>query len=133
MTEAQQTSFRALVRKLEPTEFHHGDCVGADEDANIIVMAEFLQEVAFHFHPCTLENKRAHCEELGIYPNLTIHPVKLPLERNDDIVRTCSILIITPNEPEEIQRSGTWATYRYAKKYKKKIYVIKPDGSIHEE
>ena len=38
------------------------------------------------------------------------------------------ILIATPKEKEEQLRSGTWATIRYAKKTKKIVFLVYPDG-----
>lgn len=52
-------------------------------------------------------------------------------KRNHDIVDATEWLIATPKKFEEI-RSGTWATVRYAKKVKKPVTIIWPDGSIEE-
>jgi outer membrane protein insertion porin family len=55
-----------------------------------------------------------------------------PLDRNRAIVDSCDVLIACPKGPEE-QRSGTWATVRYARKQKKRIVIIWPDGEVTEE
>lgn len=47
------------------------------------------------------------------------------LKRNIDIVDNTDILIGCPSG-EEIVRSGTWHTIRYAKKQNKKIMMIRP-------
>ena len=38
------------------------------------------------------------------------------------------MLIAFPSTQFEIQRSGTWQTIRYARKLKKKILIIYPNG-----
>ena len=52
------------------------------------------------------------------------------LDRNHDIVDETELLIACPKEPEEITRSGTWATIRYARKKKKKLRIILPNGRM---
>ena len=37
MTERQFDIFAAVISELQPEEFHHGDCIGADEQAHDIV------------------------------------------------------------------------------------------------
>lgn len=78
-------------------------------------------------HPPKDESKRAFSiadEVRGAKPYL---------QRNKDIVDETDVLIATPKGNEEELRSGVWATIRYARKQKKKIVIIFPDGSIKEE
>jgi hypothetical protein len=37
MTDRQKETFRQVLAKYGPTEFHHGDCRGADAEAHAIV------------------------------------------------------------------------------------------------
>jgi hypothetical protein len=63
-----------------------------------------------------------------------LYPTRPYLARNKDIVDACTILIATPAQNSEIQRSGTWATVRYAKsKYdRSRIVIVRPDGTHYE-
>jgi hypothetical protein len=72
-------------------------------------------------------DKRAHNK-----PDL-IWPAKPPLERNHDIVDQADVMIATPRTMQEEQRSGTWATIRYARKKGRELHIIWPDGTIAEE
>jgi predicted Rossmann fold nucleotide-binding protein DprA/Smf involved in DNA uptake len=50
------------------------------------------------------------------------------LRRNRDIVDACQLLIVAPGEEAERRRSGTWATYRYARTVGRALLVVFPDG-----
>lgn len=121
MTSAQQNSFSSLVKKLNITEFHHGDCIGADSQAHKIV----IQNNAFIIlHPPSKKSKRAFCTADEVREK------KDYLKRNRDIVDESKLLIATPKSFKEELRSGTWATIRYAKKTSKIVYIIWPDGNV---
>jgi predicted Rossmann fold nucleotide-binding protein DprA/Smf involved in DNA uptake len=47
------------------------------------------------------------------------------LERNHLIVAACDVLNAAPLQDEEILRSGTWATIRYARKAGKTVIQLK--------
>jgi hypothetical protein len=121
MTEEQKTVFKAVINGLAPDEFHHGDCVGCDCEAHKIFVG------VKYIHPPIIPDERAFCE--GDF----IDKEKPYLDRNKDIVDCCSILIATPSGVDEYVRSGTWSTIRYARKKKKVIYVIYPDGKLEIE
>jgi hypothetical protein len=107
---------------LEACQLHHGDCVGADEQAQSL--ARNL-EVACYAHPGLMERWRAHTE--GNY--LTYDP-KPELQRDRDIARVCDRLLACPAGYEEETRSGTWATARYGHAFGKPVLVIYPDGTV---
>lgn len=59
---------------------------------------------------------------------------KPPLERDEDIAIDCDVLVACPRGPEStLPRSGTWATIRRARKWKRRIIIVWPDGSLTEE
>lgn len=93
----------------KPTEFHHGDCIGADAEAHDIV--QLIGGIDLILHPPENDKKRAFCEGYA----RRAHP-KPYLERNRRIVDSVDLLIVAPKEQEETLRSGTWSTYRYAKR-----------------
>jgi hypothetical protein len=105
-------------------EFHHGDCLGADEDAHNIVK-NLSEKVLIHIHPPKIKDKRSFCEN-----SHKIYEEKDYLVRNRDIVNSSDILIATPKEVGEQLRSGTWATIRYAKKQNISVVIIFPDGTL---
>lgn len=123
MTPAQEGTFKNLIRRLSPLEFHHGDCIGADLHAHYLIRYCF-PDVKIYVHPPDNSSKRAFAEGHSKY-------IPKPyLERNKVIVNMTNILIATPKTKDEMLRSGTWSTVRYAKKVNKKVYIISPDGSI---
>lgn len=105
-------------------EFHHGDCIGSDEQAHQLVSD--LTEAKSVIHPPLNDSKRAFCVSGDI---------KLPkayLDRNHDIVDDTGILIVAPSGSEKV-RSGTWATVRYARRKKRRLILIYPDGNVVKE
>jgi len=126
MTEPQKKNFGKLLKKYDISEFHHGDCIGSDEEAHEI--ADKLN-CRIHIHPPLDRKHRAFCNPLATYS----HPPKPYLERNHDIVNDTAILIAAPDSDKEKMRSGTWATIRYAKKKGKDVIVIYPNGLVEGE
>lgn len=106
-------------------EFHHGDCINGDADADLIVQHIFAWPIVIH--PPIDESKRAFC--MG--PRTTVLPAKDYLPRDHDIVNVCSILIAAPSR-EEYLRSGTWATIRYAVKKERNHTIIMRDGTLRK-
>ena len=117
--------FAALTELLMTTlrhndEFHHGDCVGADEQAHGIAR---LCGAVIHIHPPTNATKRAHCDGNVIWPPRPY------LDRNQDVVMRTERMIACPKGPEE-RRSGTGSTVRYARRHGRPVTIVWPDGSI---
>lgn len=102
----------------------NGDCIGADGQAGRLWKGLGLK---ISLRPCDMPKKRS------FLPCDAASSPKPPLVRNRDIVDNCGILIATPGKPYEEQRSGTWATIRYARKLKRPIIIIWPDGSYSTE
>ena len=122
----QKATLRSILEQLHSVflKFHHGDCIGADKESN-----DLAREIGFKIvsHPPLNESKRAFCEADQILPS------KEYLERNHDIVNHSQILIACPKESQEVVRSGTWSTIRYARKMQKDIIIIYFDGTIRKE
>lgn len=128
MTFPQRIGFRYVLssywmyKEQEGGRFHHGDCIGADEQGALIATHFGYYTVS---HPPIIESLRAfHKSDL-------ILPPKPYIDRDHDIVDISRIIIGTPKTAKEILRSGTWATIRFAKKLHKEHFIIDPDGTIH--
>lgn len=130
-TSEQQTTVHRTLVMLGATDLAHGDCVGADSQADDIARELGLR---VHLHPPSDPRKRAWCIVPPADPDLlVIYSAKPYLERNRDIVDACEALIAAPKESAETLRSGTWATIRYCRKVGKPIFIVWPDGTGTEE
>ncbi len=130
ITLEQKTALLLLLLEKQPEEFHHGDCVGADEQAHVIVRGDEmlgLQRVCHVVvHPPDNPKLRAFCKGDTVLPGAPY------LVRNRDMVNDCELLIACPGESEEVLRSGTWSTVRYARRIGRPIKVIAPSGHIKD-
>lgn len=120
MTVAQIRALMGLLM-LKGVTLHHGDCIGADQQAAEIAEKLGHQTVG---HPPTNQSKRA------FHPSTKTLPAKDYLERDKDIVDASERLLAAPKGYEEERRSGTWFTVRYARRMGKKVTIIFPDGSL---
>jgi hypothetical protein len=117
MSQHQKEQFVLKMLAMGPTEFHHGDCVGADFEAHELVR-EFLPIVRIVGHIPEYNGKRAFakCDELR-------EPLPY-LVRNHNIVDAVDFMFAAPKANAEEMRSGTWATVRYARKTGKNLVVL---------
>lgn len=109
---------------------HHGACVGADREAHHIWRAAGGR---CEYHPGDRPQADWAMDQLktlGRPHEERVHVIKPYLERNKDIVRCSSVVVACPAEMEEVLRSGTWATIRYARSLGSRVILIRPDGSI---
>ena len=123
ITEAQAGVLRRLLHDV--SEFHHGDCIGADNAAHDIARAGGSPWIVGH--PCTITSMRAYtaCDE-------TLRPLA-PLERNRSIVNAATRMIACPLTESEVVRSGTWATIRLARKQHCPLIIVYPNGDTEGE
>lgn len=119
MNARQQAELTEQLTLLRATEFHHGDCVGADEEAHHLVRARF-PSIKIICHPPTNPLKRAGCTSDGY------REPKEYLDRNRDIVDETDYLIAAPATRTEKRRSGTWYTVRYARKLNRDHKILRP-------
>ena len=124
MNYSQRFRFSNLMRALRPilSEFHHGGCVGVDVEVHELVMIN-SPSCNIIVHPPLSSNYYKKNLLNGEFKLLEPKPY---LERNQNIVDACDMLIVVPKTEKEELRSGTWATYRYAKKKKKPIIMLHP-------
>jgi hypothetical protein len=127
MSDRQKAQLESELQNLnvpfaEQTEFHHGDCIGADAEAVEIahdIFLEWFHTYQSHAHPPSDPKKRA------FHKSDVIHPPEPYLIRNRRIVNATNILIAAPKTDQEELRSGTWATIRYAEKLGRKVIKLK--------
>jgi hypothetical protein len=117
------TVLGGLYHTRGSVELHQGDCVGADE---YVATRGALLGYFVVCHPPTNPLLRAHG------PSHLVRPPKPYLQRNRAIVEETDILLAAPHDSTEVQRSGTWATIRHARKLNRPRVVMGPDGNIIE-
>lgn len=128
ITAPQELALMNFIEQVPEFEFHHGCCVGADADATLVVKDHSGATIIGH--PPELQVM------ISAGALLINDEVKEPLpylERNHRIVDACDVLLACPKTMEEEQRSGTWATIRYARKRGKRIVIFWPSGQVSEE
>lgn len=122
LTVQQFETLKKLLGVILMDEIHAGDCVGVDAEC-IMLVKEIQPTVKTVGHPPINPSKRAFLD----YDET--RELKEYIDRNHDIVDECDTLIACPKQKDEVLRSGTWATVRYARKQEKVVIVIKPDGT----
>lgn len=128
MGEAQLAALRWVLRELLCAVLHHGDCVGADAQAHAAARALGM---AVEIHPPSSPAMRAFC---AAAEGDAVRQEAPYLERNRAIVDATSALVACPREEEgEADRSGTWATVRYARSIGRPVVVIRPSGRVERE
>lgn len=134
MTPRQADAFRQFLESRDVSEFHHGDCIGADAQSHAIAIDRQIRVVV---HPPVDPKKRAFVDEtqteeewLSNTMAIIVRPEKPYLDRNHDIVDETDELVATPKSVYEELRSGTWATIRYAHRVGKPVTLIMPDGTV---
>ena len=129
MTQIQKELIRlraeAVLFSYSDVVFHHGCCIGSDEEFHEILRS-LSQEVVIHGHPGDLPAKTSY-----VVDDCDILDARSPnLMRNGVLVTKSHELWSTPGGFSEEMRSGTWATIRIAKKIKAPMDIIYPDGQI---
>lgn len=112
-----------IYREQGSTEFHHGDCIGADHQAH-----EVAKELGcdIHIHPPVIGKYRATAAYRMGLEGVVMHPTLPYIERNHKLVDSVNVLIATPAQTQEVLRSGTWATVRYARKRGIPVIILLP-------
>jgi hypothetical protein len=127
LTRLQSLALAAVLTEYsEIRECHHGDAVGADEAFHALAIHLRWRVI---LHPGCPEGHRDRSKVNGE----ACRQVKPPLERNRDIVDECEVLVACPGGMAEEKRSGTWATIRAARKERRPIVLVWPDGTVTRE
>lgn len=133
---AQQTiAVTELLQGLHVYQLHHGDCIGSDASFHALAYSLLIPHI--YIHPPLEDRYRAHCEEIPAPKTVSVHtlPALDYLHRDYRIVqRAPDILIATPKTAQEVTRSGTWATVRYARKRGVRFrYIVEPSGHVRRD
>jgi hypothetical protein len=129
LSDAQRLRLGDGLRRLAPSELHHGCCLGADESAAVIASVH-LAGCWVVAHPP--ENTSLLSEAALRVSDERRDPLPY-LERDAAIVDACDVLIACPRGMVEERSSGTWATVRMARRAGKRIVIVWPDGSVTRE
>ncbi len=124
MSALQKHKVHRLVIGLDPKKVHHGDCVGGDAGFHRIARRANLYVVR---HPPIANGKRAFCDY-----DEDREPEEF-LDRNHTMVDESDALIAAPRTAQEVVRSGTWATIRYARGQGKHVYIVQPRGVVETD
>ena len=122
MTREQKRRLVIQLLRFNPSEFHHGLCVGADAQADLIASQALGLKTVGHPPDNPVFRAWNDCDE--------IRAEKPYLERDRDIVDETDCLIAAPKTDTEEPRSGTWYTIRYATNQGKRVFLIKPNGRL---
>ena len=129
LTPEQRSQLAAWLRWSGVSEFRHGCCVGADSQA--AMMAYSIQPRPWIVgHPSDLPEW--YTDQAAVLLSRCVRSPKPPLARNRDIVDACDVLLACPKTVAEEQRSGTWATIRYARKRGKRVVIFWPHGTVSD-
>jgi hypothetical protein len=125
MSARQKEEVTSLFKKGK--ELNFGDCSGADCEAFRIAQKLSMKTVCW---PPTNERLRMFCKAD------IVKPAEDYLTRNRRIVNASELVIAAPKEflePIQKRGGGTWATIRYARKIKKPLVIVFPDGTKKRE
>jgi hypothetical protein len=120
MTESQKKAFTLHIQRMKVDQFHHGMCVGADQEAEVIVRI-LHSSAPIHGHPPKNKSNISRASRPDV-----VHKAAEYLVRNRHIVDACEIIFATPKTEYEILQSGTWSAVRYARKKNKMVRIIPP-------
>lgn len=129
MTPNQLARLRLYLARLNPKVFIHGGAVGADEQAHLEAL-KFILARNIEIFP---GSRKREIFWRGCFPRPYIASWTQPLMRNRFITKRCNHLIACSATEEEVTRSGTWATVRYARQAFRPITIIAPSGIVKEE
>jgi len=125
MTPEQDYAVAKLIRDFNPTEAHHGDCVGADAEFHDLIRTG--TDASVIIHPPIKNTWRAFCTA-----TYSREP-KGYLARDRDIVDETDRLVAAPKTFHQVSHSGTWYTIGYALSVGKPVTIVWPDGTVSDD
>lgn len=129
MADPQFLVIEGIMADQPWARLHHGLCEGVDEEVHWLGVELGYQIVG---HPPINKSKLMRGNEEVRKTFDAMREPKEYLVCNHDIVDESDYLIVVPKGYTEELRSGTWATYRYAKKMNTPGIIVFPDGTTKE-
>jgi len=124
MTENQRKSIECwlLIHEKDVAMASHGCCIGADIQFHCLLREVFGSRILIAVFPSTAKTAAPIPKDADY-----VAPPRPPLVRDKDIMNNGrDFLLVAPYTSEEVLRSGTWATKRYAEKIKVPFEVFNP-------
>lgn len=123
-----QAAYKILIG-IDKIELYHGGCQGADLDIErLLLLAERVPAITCYPGDETqfkaAIQRRGEQIDSGMVELYEVHAPMPYLARNKKIVHESEIMIAAPATLHEQQRSGTWATIRYARKVGKPLIIL---------
>lgn len=122
-TSVQFNVLQELISKLDMTEFHHTDYVGADAQAHDLVRSVF-PKVRIYTHPQNSFSYRAFCRGDVIRQGSPF------LVRNRVLIKSVDTIVIVPSTMQADWRSSVWIAARKANALHRLVIMVLPDGTI---
>lgn len=116
MTQGQIDQARDFLKALYTMRgfrrLRHGDCIGADAQ-----FARIAKDIGFYLiaHPGHPKDPNETKYRAFTDFNDEVLPAKPFIARDHDMVDESAFLLAAPYQDYEVNRSGTWATVRYAR------------------
>lgn len=124
MTPRQMDAVISILDRGNISEFHSGDCVGADHQAWWIATTLGWRTIG---HPPINPAKRAWCKFDSVYPTKSY-----PVRNRDIAIASTGRLIAAPKRFKEELYSGTWQTIGMAYKLYRRVTIVWPNGEISD-
>lgn len=130
VTDAQLGALAAVLTRIDRDDgalsLHHGGAEGADEGADGIAV-----KLGARITVLPTPDRFDVWLKRTDYPRSIAAPMA-PLVRNRTLVRMTRRLVATPPGFDEVNRSGTWSTIRWARRERRRITFVWPDGTVTE-
>ncbi len=135
MTAEQKVALAQLLAELQPSELHHGDCVGADTECADIAAA-LVPRPKIIAHP----GQNANVDDQSLlarsaHNDLVLAP-KTHFARNRELVDRlvgADLLIAAPFDSQPVALGGVAYTINHCRKRMKRFVVVWPDGHTTED
>lgn len=132
MTVGQLKQWVVALRTLNPTEVHHADMIGADDQAaNTIHEMYHGSTVKVFVHPGKETRLRAYNE--FCHETMAMKPEDV---RDRHIVDVTNVVVATPpylTPIDETTQGGVAYSVQYARKSGKLVWIIWPNGIVSRE